>query len=243
MSLVLHRGAVLVTRSDLAQCHTPQGSGRWRPVSHIQVLNTVETTLSECGFEVNNAQYGLMKDGGQFFGTLDLSTQITQGVSLSVGIRNSTNKTLPLGFIAGNRVFVCDNLAFSAELLVKRRHTTFGEMRFQEAIAHAVRRLSQFRQEESSQISLMQSIELSDTEAESYILRAYERRIVSHLLLPDVIHQWREPSHKEFEDRTAWSLFNAFTHALNPRAVSSPIAAFGLMQLANSPKNSICFAS
>jgi hypothetical protein len=29
-----------------------------------------------------------------------------------------------------------------------------------------------------------------------------------------VLKEWRQPSHAEFEPRTAWSLFNAFTETL-----------------------------
>ena len=29
--------------------------------------------------------------------------------------------------------------------------------------------------------------------------------------MPDVVQEWREPSHSEFRPRNLWSLFNAFT--------------------------------
>jgi hypothetical protein len=68
----------------------------------------------------------------------------------------------------------------------------------------------------------MRAAALTDVEAESFMLRAYERRIVSHRLLPDVIRGWREPGHDDFQARTAWSLYNAFTGALADRARSNP---------------------
>ena len=93
----------------------------------------------------------------QFFATLDLAASIGTGVALSVGIRNSIDKTLPLGFCAGNRVFVCDNLSFSAELLVNRKHTVNGGARFREAIALAAGRLRVFRASEAARVGLMQA--------------------------------------------------------------------------------------
>jgi hypothetical protein len=33
-------------------------------------------------------------------------------------------------------------------------------------------------------------------------------------MVPTVIKEWREPSYPEFGERTAWSLFNAFTEVL-----------------------------
>ena len=32
--------------------------------------------------------------------------------------------------------------------------------------------------------------------------------------IPAVLHEWREPRHREFQERDVWSLFNSFTEAL-----------------------------
>src|SRR5262249_42262060 len=152
---------------------------------------------------------------------------IGPGVNLSVGIRNSIDKTLPLGFCAGNRVMVCDNLSFSAELLVNRRHTVNGGARFREAIAHAAGRLEAFRASEAARVERMQLLGLDAQAAESIVLRAWEARIISHRQLPGVLREWREPSHDDFGPRNRWSLFNAFTEALKPLAQSNPQAFTG----------------
>jgi hypothetical protein len=132
---------------------------------------------------------------------------------LAVGIRNSIDKTFPLGFCAGSRVFVCDNLAFLTELLGTRKHTRFGGERFQEAIAQGVQRLPQFIAGEAETIDTMLHAPLHPELADSLILRSYEQGIISHRILPAVIKAWRFRPPK-FEDETLWSLFNAFTSAL-----------------------------
>jgi len=105
---------------------------------------------------------------------------------------------------------------------VKRKHTLHGSHRFGEAISLAVSSLAQFREAESARITRMQGTECSDLLAESLMLRAYEADIVSHRQLPRIIKEWREPSFEDFQDRTLWSLFNAFTTAMNDRAKSNP---------------------
>jgi hypothetical protein len=40
-----------------------------------------------------------------------------------VGLRNSHDKSFPVGIAFGSRVFVCDNAAFIADHVIKRRHT------------------------------------------------------------------------------------------------------------------------
>ena len=109
-SLVLHAGARAVTLEELKAFRAPEPEGRWYPVSHARVVETVKATLHEAGYDIRKEQYGLMRGGGRFFGTLDLGTPVASGVTLAVGVRNSVDKSFPLGFCAGNRVFVCDNL-------------------------------------------------------------------------------------------------------------------------------------
>lgn len=40
-----------------------------------------------------------------------------------VGLRNSHDKRFLVGISFGSRVFVCDNLAFTGDHVVKRKHT------------------------------------------------------------------------------------------------------------------------
>ena len=67
-------------------------------------------------------------------------------------------------------------------------------------------------------------MELSPAHASHVILTAFRRGIISSLQLPHVCKAWEEPPHEEFTPRTAWSLFNAFTEVLKPRAVAAPQA-------------------
>ena len=46
------------------------------------------------------------------------------------------------------------------------------------------------------------------------IIRATDVNVCSNRLIPEVLHEWREPRHEVFEQRNVWSLFNAFTEFL-----------------------------
>ena len=210
-NLVLHRGATRVSPEELQRYQAPPPEGRWFPLSHGQVLAVVARTLAEAGYAVVKQQLGVMRDGSRFFATLDLASPVAEGVSLAVGIRNSVDKSFPLGFCAGSRVFCCDNLAFRSELLVRRKHTVHGERDFTKRIFEAVASLDSFREQEAAR-------------AERLMLRAFERGIVGARELPRVLQQWRNPPFEEFRPRTAWSLLNAFTGAMKERARSQPHA-------------------
>ena len=222
--LVVHAGGRVATVDELRAVKAPPAEGRWHPVAHAQVLDAVKETLHGAGYVVRAEKYALARSDARFFGVLDLNTPLASGISLSVGVRNSTDKSFPLGFAAGSRVFVCDNLAFSAELMVRRKHTTNGMKAFGAAIAGAVANLTSFKDAEEARIKRMAERELSAAEASHVILAAYRRGIISTLQLPKVCEEWESPRHDDFQPRTAWSLFNAFTEILKPRSVTAPQA-------------------
>jgi hypothetical protein len=221
-NLCLHRGARVVAREELNDVEAPAPTETWFPLRHSEVLDTVLGTLEASAFRVDKIRLSLSPDNARFFGTLDLATSVVGGTALAVGVRNSVDKTFPLGFCAGCRVFVCDNLAFCSELLVVRKHTLNGIVRFQEAIALAVRSLGQFQEAEAHRIQQMRGRRLSECQADSLMLRSYEQGIISLRTLPQVIDAWRKPAHPDFEPRTLWSLMNAFTGALKNRSMSNP---------------------
>lgn len=221
-NLCLHRGARAVDREELDCVEAPEPTETWFPLRHSQVLDTVLKTLEASAFHVEDMRLSLSQDNARFFGTLDLAASVGAGTLLAVGVRNSVDKTFPLGFCAGCRVFVCDNLAFRSELLVARKHTRYGVVRFQEAIAQAVQSLGQFQEAETQRIERMRSFQLSDQHADSLMLRSYEQAIIPLKTLPQVIEAWRSPAYPEFEQRNLWSLLNAFTSALNGRSQSNP---------------------
>lgn len=221
-SLCLHRGGRIVELDELNSIPAPPAEGRWFPLSHGKVLAKVRETLTDAGYAIERQQFGLSGDNARFFGVMDLTMPLVPGVTLAVGVRNSIDKSFPIGFCAGSRVFCCDNLAFRSELLVRKKHTRYGEMRFAAAIGEAVVRLNQFKADEAARVEVMQATNVSNEAADSLMLRAFEKGVVSAPMLPAVIREWREPSYEDFRPRTLWSLFNAFTSALAERAQSNP---------------------
>lgn len=221
-NLMLHVGAREVCFEELIDVAPPLPEGRWYPIAHARVVHFARNMLKDSGFSIKRERFGLSQDNHRFFGVVDLDTPIIEGVSMTVGLRNSTDKTFPLGFCAGTRVFVCDNLAFKAELIVKKKHTLNGEKNFTEAITHAVGSLKGFKDVEAERIKRFLAQELTEDQADAIILRSLERGILGVRDLDRVIRHWRTPEHEEFMPRTAWSLLNAFTSALKDRADKHP---------------------
>lgn len=222
--LNLHSGGRLVTYDELKAVPVPDATATWHPVAHARVLDTVLETLTGAGYEVQDRQLALARHDARFFGTLTLATPLTRGTSLAVGIRSSLDRSFPLSFCAGNRCFVCSNLSFHSDLMVKMRHTRFGETRFQNAIAGAIQELGTFKAAEQVRIERMMTTEISEDQAYALILRAFEKAIISSLVVGRVLQEWKHPTHDygTGDRSTIWKLANSFTTALRTKAVSRP---------------------
>ena len=60
--------------------------------------------------------------------------------------------------------------------------------------------------------------DLEDRTAHDLVVRAFDVGVCCNRHIPQVLHEWRQPRHEEFQPRNVWSLFNAFTETLKGRA-------------------------
>ncbi|MBW3596834.1 MAG: DUF932 domain-containing protein [Planctomycetes bacterium] len=224
-TLINHRGGRDVTLDELTTINAPPPTATWFPVPHVEVFRAARQTLMAAGYAIGRQRFSVSHEGHRFFGALDLESRILDDVSLAVGIRNSTDKSFPIGFCCGQRVFVCDNLAFTSEIVVAKKHTRFGQERYQEGIACAVHQLAQYQQAQADWIGGLQARRLSREEADSLILRSYEEDLIGARALPQVLKEWRQPQFDEFRETNAWSLWNAFTTVLGRTKQARPADA------------------
>jgi hypothetical protein len=101
-------------------------NGTYRAVPHSEIIHRLHETLGQAGIDVNpdDKHYSISKDGGKMFGMWMLENRNGNGIKPAIGFRNSYDKSMSIMFGAGTKVFVCDNLAFSAEWISIRKHTS-----------------------------------------------------------------------------------------------------------------------
>lgn len=242
--LLLHTGAKKLGRQDLLALPTPESTATHTVIPHAQVVENVIEALDYRRIEVVQDEYGVSKDGMKMFGVLTLNigeqSDNPDRVNLVLGLRNSHDKTFSLGMVAGFRVFVCDNLAFTGEFFaLARKHSKKLMDGFQDALAIGVDRVQRHYVPMERQVNVWRNHSLPDIQAKEIIYRAF---IEGHLDAPkhlarEVHQRYFEDEMRDFGPRTLWKLHNAFTgafHTLDPlpqyRAASSLGEYFGTLQ-------------
>ena len=198
---------------------TPDGIGIWRPISHNMLFDLVEKTVMDNGLEIENVSMGVAKEGNRFFALMRLAAT-NANYCTTVGLRNSHDKSFPAGLAVGSNVFVCDNLAFSAEITVARKHTIRIMDDLPGLVIGAVGKIAIARKSQDIRIAAYRDFAIDDWDAHDMIIRSVDYGIIPNQAIPQVLEQWRTPQHAEFQDRTMWSLFNAFTEVCKRFPVS-----------------------
>jgi len=214
-NLILHCGAQAVPRMEVARVSTPRQTSSWQPLPHISLLEEVESAVRTTGLRVGNQVHSLTQDGARYFGLTEVhGPNDADDYALVLGLRNSHDKTFPVGLVAGASCFVCDNLSFSGEIRLTRKHTVHLQRDLPQLVASGVGKLMQLWGHQAQRIDAYKNYRIRDKSAHDLVIRAVDVGACTNRMIPAVIKEWREPSHPEFQDRTAWSLFNGFTEVL-----------------------------
>ncbi len=207
--LLSHIDTDLVTREQLALVETPDATRSFKPVPHIELINTLDEVLRLNQIAIRKEQFALRRDGSTLFGVLQLAYAATEDGVAALGLRTSNNKTMSIQLCAGLSVFVCDNLVFRGDLIaLNRKHTSGLVLRTE--LSNAVLRFQEHFGRLAREIDVLKTQEVTDTQAKAIMHDVFARGVFP-------IRLFREVSQAYFGTLaqgagcTRWVLHNAFT--------------------------------
>lgn len=221
-NLMVHCGGLEVDREDLYECVLPK-SDTHVPIPHGQLLDEIIRNTEAEGLRVTNQSHALARAGEQYFGVLQVEDDSPDiDFATVVGIRNSHDMSITAGLAVGSCVFVCDNLAFSGEVVIARKHTRHILRDLPALVSSAVDKVDHMRARQSRRIEAYKNLEIAPRRGDALIVEMYRRGIINVQRVAQVVDEWDKPSHDEFaQGHTAWRLFNAATEALKPKGATN----------------------
>ena len=183
-------------------------------LAHLTFVEMIESCLNELGnWEVVHEELGLSKNGNRLFGVMGLRGPQSAGdYEILWAFRNANDMRFSASAGTGSRVFVCDNLSIWTEDLISHKHTLNIMSELRERIQSQVAKVEdQGKELEARYDHLKGWFVETQAEADHILMEAGRRGVCPHQYLPAIDDEWRKPRHKEFGERNAWSLFNAFT--------------------------------
>jgi len=201
------------SRAQLRAISVPPTTSTYQPVPHEEYVDIVVSRLPAFGLNVTGENFTLAKEGRQLFGVLDCKNGTNHGDwGPAIGLRSSYDKSLSAGLCAGTRVYVCSNLAFHAEVIAHRKHTTYIYDDLPQVIDGMLERLIVLQKQVAEEVDGMKTTSLTDEKAHDFMVEAVRAKVIPvKSILKNLVDEWHTPSYKEFQPRTSWSLLNAYT--------------------------------
>jgi Domain of unknown function (DUF932) len=220
MTLMLHSGATPVSYEQLRTIALPAATDTHIPVPHHEIVELVRYTLGFFGHEITEEAHAITPDGSRYFGLMSLKSPYGDYTD-ALGLRNSHDKSFPIGIAFGSRVFVCDNLALIGDHVIRRKHTQKAKRELPGLVTEIVQPLQEQRIAQNQKLLTYQGTPLNDAQADHAIMMMYRKDIIGVQRIGEVLNQWERPSH-DWGDKTAWRLFNAATFALAGKVAEKP---------------------
>jgi len=216
VKLCLHTGGSEVSYSELLKVATPAPTESWTPIPHHDLVERTRVGLANANLEVVNEAHALAKGGDRYFGLFQVRRPGMEATdhSLVLGLRNSHDKVFPAGLVAGSAVFVCDNLAFSGEVRLARKHTVNIYRDLPGKITLGIGKLGQLWVSQAKRFEAYKEKSFNDVrDVHDLLIRAIDSEACTVTQIKHVMDEYRNPTHEEFKANNVWRLFNAFTEA------------------------------
>lgn len=220
MTLVLHSGAEAIDYDGLRSLPLPEATATHVPIPHHSVVDMVKYSLGFFGHELVEEHYGVTPDHARFFGVLTLRSAYGDYTDV-VGLRNSHDKKFPIGISIGSQVFVCDNLAFNGEHVIKRKHTVNAKRDLPGLVAQVIEPLRDARQAQAQLFELYKATRLTEEWANQAIMQMYRKGAINVTRIAEVLDAYETPPH-DWGPETAWRMFNAATFSLTGKVAEDP---------------------
>lgn len=208
-----------VSVDQLHACIMPPHTNTYEPVRHSWLYEEVRRNVGRRGYQIVEEDLRTTDSGDEFFGILKLcSPMTTSGVQnspwdLSLGIRNTNNKRASVGIFLGTNVWVCDNLCFSAEHTLLRKHHAGTYNVLRPDIQQITHELTGYHEAQRAWVSNMQQWILTPELRDHLLVQCLQKGAIKGTDIVPIIRKLAQPStdNPEAMGNSAWGLFNAIT--------------------------------
>ena len=214
MSLLIAKNKV--SAEQLLTVKTPEATESFQPIGHALLVDQMREAIARAGFSIKEEEHALARMGQRYFGGFSIVGKDVSAADreLVLGLRNAHDKSFAASICIGNRMLVCENLCFSSDIKLARKHTTNILRDIARVLSEAVGRCVSHFSDMTSRIDNYKTIELVEDEAAGLIMSLADAKAIPAREVYPIMQQFRTPNHPEFNGHTLWSLYNGVTECL-----------------------------
>ena len=195
---------------------TPDGTDSHTPIPHFSLVDETHAALERAGLEVEQEEHALARGGLRYFGGFALKGNDIKADDrrLVLGLRNAHDKSFAASVCIGNQMMVCENLCFSSDVKLARRHTKNIVADLPRVLSSAISRVVSHWSDMGKRIDAYKSIEVPKAKAADMIIDLVDAKAFPARDVYKPVKEFETPRHDEFKGGSLWTLYNGITEHL-----------------------------
>ena len=205
-----------VESEQLANVPTPAATDTHTPIGHALLADRTRNVIEKAGLEIVEEEHAIARGGLRYFGGFALKGEAIDGDDrkLVLGLRNAHDKSFAASVCIGNQMMVCENLCFSSDVKLARRHTVNILRDLNTVLSSAVSRVTSHWVDMGNRIASYKESEISKEAASDLVVDLAEMGAFPARSVYKAVQEFRNPRHEEFKGGTLWTLYNGVTEHL-----------------------------
>ena len=229
------------TEMDVRMVPVPETTRSYTPMPHGDLIDTIEVQLKHHmpQYNIHSKQFGLAREGQQMFGMISLKKELDpeyveveivdpdDNLDISIGFRNSYDKSMSVGVVGGAKVFICDNMMMTSDAVkIMKRHTKNVLREFDYMLYTSIPELQNQFVNLIEAKNKLDRVEIDHEHGYEFLGRMFGHKLLTPVQMSGAVEDWRNPNFEVFKDRTAWSLYNAATWGLKKGSPSLAMSRY-----------------
>lgn len=205
----------------------PETTKSYQALSNEDLVKNLKEVLKHYKLEVTKEQYQLARNNQQLFGALTVKDSDSE-IQKCIGFKNSYDKSLPVGIVAGAEVIICSNLMFEGEIKKVRKHTTNMYDDISNVMTDAVRSLEKSFGVIKSNKEDLKLVKVDKTLLGEFVVDMYlKEELLSVNQMTVFRDEWLKKElvldveQRRYYSQNAWDIMNHITEALKKEHVST----------------------
>ena len=195
---------------------TPDGTDSHTPIPHFSLVDETHAALERAGLEVEQEEHAIARGGLRYFGGFALKGNDIKADDrrLVLGLRNAHDKSFAASVCIGNQMMVCENLCFSSDVKLARRHTKNIVADLPRVLSSAISRVVSHWSDMGKRIDAYKGIEVAKANAADMIIDLVDAKAFPARDVYKAVKEFETPRHDEFKGGSLWTLYNGITEHL-----------------------------
>lgn len=203
-----------INAEELTKVATPTATDTHTPIPHHQLVDLTRDALGRAGLDIKEEEHAIARGGLRYFGGFSLAGETIKGEDRNIvlGLRNAHDKSFAASIAVGNQMMVCENLCFSSDVKLARRHTTHIMSDLPRVLSSAIARVTAHWTDMGNRIESYKQTEVES--ASDLIVQLVDANAFPARDIYKAVNEFRNPRHEEFKGGSLWTLYNSITENL-----------------------------